>query len=349
MSGSINPIILLNQEGKVAERMRMLGFNTIIHPFFYLWERPKRLKTLLHHPNRSTYYRFLTVNRKCVRDTIADLKGTHVDMVHSNTSITTVGVPLAKKLGAKHVWHIREFLDLDFGISVYGGRDRLRRMINTADVRICVSKAVSSHWHFVPENTHVLWDAVGFDDHPECHFGLKERFFLFCAANVTRQKGAIEAVEAFCLSKLSLEGYCLKIVGHCEDSFRNELLSIAAQHGEGGNIVFYDYTNQIHEFFSRATAFLMCSQCEALGRVSVQAMYNHSLVIAKNAGGTTDFIRNKETGLLYDTVDECASLMRFAANNDLSGITDRACLFVKENFSFEHYRTELSRIYQSIC
>ncbi len=349
MDGLISPIVLVNQEGKVQERLKSLGIRTLVHPFFYLWEHPKSIKTAIHHPTRTALYRFLTLNRRCIDNTVADLAGLHVNIVHSNSSIATVGVGLAKRLGAKHVWHIREFLDLDFGISVYGGRKRLKHMIDKADARICVSSAVASHWQLTTTNTYILWDAVADNSAWGKHKLNKEQYFLFCAANITERKGTGVAVKAFCLSELGKQGYRLKIIGHCTDEYKKELLHIASTYGENHCIDFIDYTNNINDYFAKATAFLMCSQCEALGRVTVQAMRNFCPVIAFKAGGTMDFVHHNETGLLFNTPEECASLMRQTVEQDLSTIIENAYNLALKSFSFEVYREIIYNIYKSLC
>lgn len=348
MERLIEPIVIVSQKGKVLDKMKSLGIKTLVHPFFYLWERPKPIKTAIHHPTRTALYRFFTLNRKCVKNIVSELPGVHIDIVHSNSSITTVGTGLAKRLGAKHVWHIREFLDLDFGVSIYGGRASLRRLIDNADARICVSSAVAKHWNLTKTNTHVLWDAVADTMKLSKHNTPKEPYFLFCAANINERKGAETAVRAFCLSKLTSKGYCLKIVGHCVDKYREKLLSTASALGEEHRIVFIDYTDNITDYFAKATAFLMCSQCEALGRVTIQAMMSYCPVIAYNSGGTIDFIHQNETGFLFNTPDECADLMCHVVNQDVSQILDNAFAFANKTFSFDNYRDKLYGIYQSM-
>ena len=349
LDGLITPIVLVSHEGKVLESLKSIGIKTLVHPFFYLWERPKPIKTAIHHPTRTALYHYLTLDKKCIKDTLTDLAGQHIDIVHSNSSITTVGAGLAKRLGAKHIWHIREFLDLDFGISIHGGRNRLRHLINQADVRICVSSAVANHWQLTPLHTHILWDAV-IDNTTSLKQALpKEPYFLFCAANITERKGADNAVKAFCLSNLASQGYRLKVVGHCDKKYKDLLLSIASSFGAETSIDFIEYTDNITDYFAKATAFLMCSQCEALGRVTVQAMINYCPVIARNAGGTVDFIRHNETGLLFNTAEECAAAMRDVVNRDLSDILDNAHALALKSFSFENYKENILRIYQSLC
>ena len=54
----------------------------------------------------------------------------------------------------------------------------------------------------------------------------------------------------------------------------------------------------------------MTSEFEALGRVTAEAMFYGCPVIAHATGGTLDLVKDGETGYLYNTIDECAELIR---------------------------------------
>lgn len=344
----ITPIVLLNAEGCVADKMRQMGLRILVHPFFYLWDKPKPLKTTLHHPTRSTLYRHLTLNRRCANMVISSLQGTTIDIVHSNSSITTVGATLAKKLRAKHIWHIREFIDLDFRLDVYGGRKQLQRTIERhSDARICVSSAVAHHWHLQSEGTHVLWDAVVNTSHGTPTILDKEPYFLFCAANITASKGAEETVEAFCLSNLADKGYRLKMAGHITDEYRQHLLTLAKKTQDDTHIEFCGFCKP-EEIFPHATAFIMSSPCEAMGRVTVQAMWYGCPVVARNSGGTPDFVRHNETGYLYEAPSECAQWIRQVAFHPTLDIIHKAQNFIAAHFSIADYGDKIMNIYNSL-
>ncbi len=58
----------------------------------------------------------------------------------------------------------------------------------------------------------------------------------------------------------------------------------------------------------------MCSQSEAFGRVTVEAMMSGCLVIGANSGGTMELVSDNETGLLYTSGDysDLAAKIRLA-------------------------------------
>ena len=61
--------------------------------------------------------------------------------------------------------------------------------------------------------------------------------------------------------------------------------------------------------YSRSDCLLMCSEHEAFGRVTAEAMSACLPVIGKNSGGTPEIIVHGETGYLYNTFDELVESM----------------------------------------
>ena len=52
------------------------------------------------------------------------------DLIYSNTSAEMVGIKIAKRLGVKHISHIREFMDLDHGAKYLFGNKAKKKYIN---------------------------------------------------------------------------------------------------------------------------------------------------------------------------------------------------------------------------
>ena len=44
LDGQLQPIVLLSAKGGVYDYFRDAGIQCIVQPFFYLWEKPKKLK-----------------------------------------------------------------------------------------------------------------------------------------------------------------------------------------------------------------------------------------------------------------------------------------------------------------
>ncbi len=343
-----HPVVLICREGIVSEHFRSLGYEVLVHPFFFVSQRAYPLLSILHRPSRIRFWQYFHGDKECTRYVVRQLTGRKIDVVHSNSSIATIGSNLAKALNAKHIWHVREFLDKDFHLNVFLGKRRLRSIIDTADLRICISKAVAAHWNFKGD-TKIIYNAIR-KSGDAVYYPDKERYILFCAGNVSSLKGADFALRAFALSGIWKRGYSIMFVGDCTDVYKAELLTIARQYGVAEEILaFKGHQTDVKPFFERASAFLMCSPNEALGRVTIEAMFYGCLVIGRNTGGTPEIIRQAETGYLFSTEEDCARILEKIPDKDNSHLILNAQDFAKSVFSEEVYCPQIKRLYDSLA
>lgn len=341
----VYPIVLVNNHGKVADLFQGLGIETIVAPFFYIWDNPKPIITALHHPKRSLFYRRLTQNTECCKQVLSYLGNRKIDIVHTNTTVTDVGIALSKSLKAKHVWHIRENLT-EIGVHPYGGYRRHRRLIENADYRIFISKALRDFYDFPSQNADILHDAV-FSILPIPNTDGRQPIILFCAADINDFKGAPLAVEAFCLA-FPNTSYRLVFAGNCSESYKRRMIAQAEEHGMGNRLDFFGYQSDMEPLYRKAAVFLMCSRYEGLGRVTLEAMAYGCPVVALDSGGTTDFVIHEETGFLFDSIDKCVSMLKRATNEDCRGIVSNACRVVKEEYTEKIFRERLMAIYKKL-
>ena len=344
---SVEPVVLLDRKDIVYDFFQSKGVACLVFPFkrvLYNYGRVKRI--LLYLPR---LLRDAVSNRKCLRFVEQKIGCDSIDLIHSNSSAITIGDYLARNLGVRHVWHVREFLDKDFHFHPFGGMNRLRRRINRADVRIAITSQVAEHWKMQGEHSHVIWDAVRKEE-DVCANLSKEPYFLFCCAALSDSKGADTAVEVFCLSGLARKGYRLMMVGNCTETYKERLQQIVRSYAEEWleHIEFAGYRKDIAALMKKATAFLMCSQNEGLGRVTIEAMCYGCPVIARRTGGTVDFLKNRETGYFFDTEKDCAALMNGIVSGTLPTTIHKANEFFKQHFTEEVYGRKILGIYQKL-
>lgn len=347
LKNHIYPIVLIPGYGDVYDFCQQNGIECIVSPFFMMWEGAKKLKTALHHPTRSTLYRYLTQNKKCANQVSQIIGNRKIDIVHSNSSITTVGIELSKKLNSKHVWHIREFLDIDFHLNIYLGIPHLRRLINKADAQICISNAVKTHWHFTSKTVYVIYNAIK-SKNEICFSQPKEKYFLFCAGNLGGTKHADEAIIAFAKSGMKNEGYCLKLIGEGSEETMKNLNQLIQDFELQNNIQFLGYQKDVKKHFVAATAFLMMSENEALGRVSLEAMFYGCPLIARNTGGTVDFAKHGENSYLFDNLDQCSDLMISCAKQLPISMIQASQKMVEDLFTEEVYKDKVLDVYHKV-
>ena len=70
--------------------------------------------------------------------------------------------------------------------------------------------------------------------------------------------------------------------------------------------------------FRKASGYLMCSKNEAMGRVTVEALFNGCPVIGYDGGGTPEIIKDGINGFLFKTPEQCAWAMQQVLNPEIS-------------------------------
>lgn len=346
----VNPVVLLRSEGCVYDFFTQNGIRCIVCDFEdTIISKPVRIRTYVK--NALFYlpklWRLYCKNRKCIKTVCEILKGTKIDIVHTNNTAVTVGYEMAEVLGAKHVWHLRGYLDKDFGWKPIIGWTGLQNRISKSDAVIGITNSVLKHFDADRnENASAIFDAVRSKN--DVCFAPKEKYFLFCSVFLTKRKGINIALQAFAESEVYKSGYRLRVIGAPVNNDFSEINKLVDNLGIGEYVDFVGQTDDVKTHMLHAQALLMCSENEGLGRVSVEAMFYGCPVIARNSGGSKEFIFQNETGYLFDTTNECVQIMKGIIKSDANVLIDRAHKYVSENFSIENYGSRIINIYTSI-
>ncbi|MBQ0042036.1 MAG: glycosyltransferase family 4 protein, partial [Lachnospiraceae bacterium] len=117
------------------------------HIFFGWWMEPSYWNALLKMSFRALHsLESLAVNRIC-----SYAKKNGIQIIHSNSSAIDVGAKAALKLGIPHVWHIREFGDLDYRLDFMnaqrGDKSRaIEYMLSVPGKIVFISKALEEYY-----------------------------------------------------------------------------------------------------------------------------------------------------------------------------------------------------------
>lgn len=344
----VDPIVLFSEKGVGYDFFISHNIESYIYPFIRLHEYKKnKLKNIWKRPWRWHHFQKLKNEYQCLSFIKQVLAGRKIDIVHTNTSPNDIGVILSSKLHAKHVWHVREFLDLDFHWDIYGGIPRLRKLINHADARIAISTAIKNYWQMPNDNTWVINNAIR-KKSDACFEKKKDKYILFVSYFLTEHKGTRFTIEAFALSGMAKEGFRLCLMGNCDEEYYQSLRETARALGVLSNIDFIPCQADVKPYFSHATAYIMASECEAFGRVTAEAMFFGCPVIARATGGTLDFVKNEETGYLFTTQHECAEFIKKVCSEDQQDLIHKAQDYAINNLSQEVYTPKVLEVYNSI-
>ena len=344
----VDPIILLPSEGPAYEYFQEHHIESIICPFIRLYGVANHpWSVVLKQPWKARPIKYLKVELACIYRVLKYLKGRRIDIVHTNLSGTTIGVYLAKLLKAKHVWHIRELLDLHFNYEIYLGMKRLNRMICKADARIAISSAVKNHMKLPNKDTWVVNDAIR-SKKEASYTTQKDKYLLFSAYYIVVEKGVETAIRAFAKSEVFKGGYKLRIMGNCADEYMITLQNIINEYDIEKYVEFIPCQMDVKPYFIQATAYIMASKDEGLGRVTGEAMFFGCPVIAHASGGSLDMVQDGETGYLFTTEEECADKIRLVCSSNQERIILNAQKYIIENQSREVYGPKMMEVYNRV-
>jgi len=340
----IKPYVISPSEGPITEMSEQKGIPYRVLPF-KRWMSRNRWKS----PAR------LMANLMVLPILIKQIKDWQIDLVYTNDSEIPAGAFAAKLLALPHVWHIREFGYLDFGLSYDWGKPFFEKWIQRADVIIAVSEAVR---HEVLANAAnpvcVIYDPVmgaqalkrlqNINRSPDKN---KPNVALTFAivGRVQPPKGQEQAIRA--LHKVRLDGYNVRLLvaGEGENQFMNFLHELCESLGVRDAVSFLGHVAKPFEVYQSADVILMCSPHEAFGRVTVEAMAAARPVIGYAAGGTPELIKDDYNGLLYDgSVDDLSDSMKKLLNNPEKIVSmglkgqDMVKSFTNENHAAEIYK-----------
>lgn len=114
---SVEPIVLVRGQG-VCDFFQSQGIKCFNYKFSLNLTHPNEIIGITSYIPRAIRDSLMDII--CIERTVKLLKKENIDIVHSNSSVIRIGPSLAKKLHAKHVWHIREFIDLDLNRKPFG-------------------------------------------------------------------------------------------------------------------------------------------------------------------------------------------------------------------------------------
>lgn len=347
----IKPIIIVYSKGDVYDFFKSLGVEVYVtsYEFNYFPSSTSWFKRVL----KNIYYtaRHQIVQKKGLNHILPILRSRNVSIVHSNTSAIDFGYVLARSLHVKHVWHIREMLPLFSGIQIMCGLFLLKHQMKFSDKLIFISHACYDFWDIKCDNKNkiVIGDAVMRRDELIYHRE-KKSYILFCSQGLTEYKGVDFAVKVFGISNLAQKGFRLKMIGAYNKNIKGKLDGIAKEYNIEKSI---DYLgsldiNEIKILMSEATLLLQPSKMEGLGRVSIEAIFCGCPVVARNCGGTLDYIVDGETGFLWNTEEECVNLLEKVAVSDNESIVLKAQDLVKKQYSIEGYAPQIFEVYKTL-
>jgi glycosyltransferase involved in cell wall biosynthesis len=268
-------------------------------------------------------------------------------LVLTNTMTIPSHAIAAKLLGIPHYWMVREFGKDDHRLWFLLGHHRTIRLIDRlSESIICNSHAVETALHEIAPTmrTSVVHPVV---DTPlgtpsERHPG--ERLRTVLVGYFSQAKGQRLAIEAISVARNSGIDIELTLIG---SGGHKGLRQLARRLGVEDLLSIHGPTRDLGPYWAAAHVGLMCSQCEAFGRVSVEAMRAGLPVCGTDSGGTPEIIIHGVNGLLSRAGDAnalAANLMTLESDEALRRKLAFSAVETTHRFQRDRHDDELATI-----
>lgn len=317
----IEPLVIVIREGQLTEELKNRGieYKTVLY-FFSLWPNINNLRDLILYLPRVVIYNFVNIFAFFSLKKITKIFD--ADIIHTNVGPAHIGISVAKSLNIPHIWHLREYQDLDFGWNIAPSKKMFENKLNSKiNNNLCITKGISDHFG-VSNNSVVISDGIFSAKDSFLDFE-KERYFLFLG-RIAEFKGVKDVILAYKEFRKTNTDVKLLIAGKVDNkNYENELINICQEEYDSGDIRFLGYRNDIRDLLSKALALVVASNMEGLGRVTLEAMFSGCLVIGKNAAGTQEILRDKDLGILYNTNQDLVKALKYVANTEIHLFKDK--------------------------
>lgn len=285
-----------------------------------------------------------------------DIKDFNPDIIHTNTSGCTIGYYVSKELEINHLWHIREYMDLDTGFHHFPTKYSFQRRIQSKkNYSICITEDIYKHFKN-PLKSRIIYDGVFKTKVIPKINNSDSNYFLF-VGRLVPQKGIETVIKVFLqYSKKNYLKTKLKIAGAGDFNYTEKLKQLANVNSKESLIEFLGYRRDVYELMSNARALIVASRCEAFGFITAEAMFCGCPVIGHNTGGTkVQFdnglkLKGKEIGFRYQTEKELEKCMNYVTNNrkDLYPMLVDAQNTVVQLYSIENNANIVFQYYQDM-
>lgn len=302
--------VLLPKRGPFFDYLQSMNIPVLKFCFFYetlyyKWNRKYLLLPMLW------LYNFIAFPFLLIK-----IKKLNPDVIYTNSSADLYSVFFAKILRRKHIMHVREFMQEDFGARCIFGRNIKKKIISKSNLLIFISRSLADAVvGQVPEYGKVIYNGLPIPTHVGEYIPLKHNLRIGVVGNFDVSKQQHLAIEYFSQIKNVFPEMTLHLVGDKEGPYKRKLFDLVKKMHLQDSVYFEGFIAETEKIYECFDVLLMCSRSEAFGRVTIEAMLRNKPVIGFNAGGTPELISNQKTGFLFNDFKGVLSSLNFIVSD----------------------------------
>lgn len=340
------PLLISPKAGAVTEYCQKANIASLILPFNWWFHQSDENDKTQSGINR------LNENLNHLPRLSGFLANWKTDLIYSNSSVINIGLLAAKKLQIPHLWHMREFGDLDYNLNPDTNRILFKQLLCCSDGLIFISKALKKYLfdNCTHPNEKIIYNGVVLSKEMDHRLKLRNNKapgrdpIISLAGFIHPNKGQNTAIEAMALVKKHFPTAKLIIAGGGNpEKLQRRVEELQLKN----NILFTGQSSNILDLFTASDISLMCSRNEAMGRVTAEAMACGCPVIGFAGGATPEIITHNENGLLYRGGAEnlAEKIVKLLNNPNLcKTLGEAAWIAAKKRFTIENYIASIIKI-----
>ncbi|MBD3244422.1 MAG: glycosyltransferase [Candidatus Moranbacteria bacterium] len=347
--------IIIPQTGELEKEIRHHPISYQIIPF-KKWVYFEKFKKYL---NQTKIYNNIIQSSEKIKTSLClgDF-----DVVYTNTSTVNAGSLAAKKTGIPHLWHIREFGDLDHNLKFLKAfADRFEFIYNNSQTVIFNSKSLKKYYlkknNKLESKSLVCYNAIEMKDSIKIKKPFSQKKInILIPGSIQEGKGQLEGLKALNLliNKIKNKNISIKIAGGIGSQlYYEKILNYLNQNKLKNYVEILGYCkNYQQEILNQADIVLICSKNEAFGRVIAEALLFEKPVIAFKGGAAEEIITNNSTGILCKRNDfkQMSEKINFLIKNPKLGVKmgEKGAEFVRKKFNQKNYSQKIAKLIKQI-
>lgn len=282
------------------------------------------------------------------------LRSEHFDIVHVNALTAYVVGKAAIEEKLPVVWHIREFMEEDLGIS-FIDRSYSLKLLNRATQFIAISQPICKKWStYLHVPITVVHDGVPVEDYYVTDKKIPQTIKVLLYGRVVPGKGQLFYVRTAEKILRNISTPCIfQFAGKVEnEEYFNECMESIQQAKMEEYVKYLGEVHNIRSLLKDTDIVCVCSNQEGFGRVTVEAMLGNCLVVGAASGATTELIQDGVNGFLYqpdDQNDFCKKLISCIEHfNDYASIVETGQKYALFHFTDTKNAEGIFSIYKKV-
>lgn len=334
----IEPLVTCPAIGTFSAKLKQMNIPFIvirnpleIYPHIYSW------KSYIKYPY--SLLRMILKRHFAYKKLCACIESFKPDIIHTNVGPIHIGFLAAKKYGIPHVWHIREYQKEDFDMHPFPSmKVYLKRIHDKNNHCISITKNIFEYFKLNPLKDMSIYDGVINKNEAKPINKNKKNYILF-AGRLSDAKGTKDLIRVFDKYVQNGGRYNLYIAGKGEKEYIKECVDMLSDKSKN-RVKFLgecEHTT-IYKLMYEAAIFVVPSRREGFGFITAEAMFNGTIVIGKNTGGTKEQFDNGEK-LMGENI-----AFRYNKEDELL-----RCLFHVQQLSLNEYERIASLAEKTVC